>query len=74
MNTILGKLLAYTQATDSEPSSSSLFTGGSTTISPPPSSCCDGDWTDSCDVLQNAVNKYDTVILESGVYCNKNYH
>ena len=50
----------------------------STTVSPPPEGCCTGSWTsdEDCDVLQNAIDaaaEYTTLLLEDGVYCNKNF-
>ena len=45
----------------------------------PPAECCTTNWSSNanCDVLQNAIDdaaEYTTLLLEDGVYCNKNYH
>ena len=49
-----------------------------TTVYAPPEGCCTGSWTSDaeCDALQNAIDaaaEYTTLLLEDGVYCNKNF-
>ena len=49
-----------------------------TVVNAPPEGCCTGSWTSDaeCDALQNAIDaaaEYTTLLLENGVYCNKNF-